>query len=177
MSEKQRVLVAYGSKHGATAEIAEVIGRRLADAGLAVDVMQAGRVRSLEDYEAVVLGSAVYAGRWRADALRLLSRPQLRDRQVWLFSSGPAGEDPADPAAAERFTRPKRVERAAADIGAREHVVFGGKVDEDAGFVRKRMARKIPPELRDRRDWEQIQGWADSIAAALGARQPEHAAS
>ncbi len=67
-------------------------------------------------------------------------------------------------------------ERRASSSG-RLHVLFGGKVDEDAGFIRKRMARKIPPELRDRRDWEQIEGWAGSIAAALGARRPEHAAS
>ncbi len=169
MSDKDRVLVAYGTKHGATAEIAQAIGRTLRAAGLEVDTLSARRVRSLEPYRAVVLGSAVYAGRWRRDALRTLRRPELRDRDVWLFSSGPVGETKGDPEQVERLTKPPRVQRIATDIGAREHVVFGGMVAEDAGFIRKKMARNIPPELRDRRDWEAIEAWGEKIAAALTA--------
>jgi ribosomal protein S30 len=63
--------------------------------------------------------------------MRLLRRPQLKDRDVWLLSSGPVGEHKA-----------RRL---------------GGKVDEDAGSIRRKMARNMPPELRDRRDWEQIE--------------------
>jgi menaquinone-dependent protoporphyrinogen oxidase len=170
MSENDRVLVAYGTKHGGTAEIAEAIGKALRDSGFRVDVHRARRVRSLEPYSAVVLGSAVYAARWRSDAARLLRRSELRSRDVWLFSSGPVGEDQGDPEQRERWTRPKRIQRLAASIGVHEHVVFGGMVAEDAGFIRKRMARKIPPELRDRRDWKEIEAWARSIAATLGGR-------
>jgi len=162
------VLVAYSSKHGATAEIAEAIGIALSSAGLEVDVERAHRVRSLEPYRAVVLGSAVYAGRWRSDAVRLLRRPELRDREVWLFSSGPVGEDKGNSEELERWTKPKAVQEIADGIGVREHVVFGGFVADDAGFIRKKMARNIPPELRDRRDWVEIDTWASSIAAALG---------
>jgi len=167
MSGPDRVLVAYSSKYGATAEIAQAIGTALRVAGLEVDVERARHVRSLDSYRAVVLGSAVYAGRWRGDAFRLLRRPSLKEREVWLFSSGPVGEDTGDPEQRERFTRPPRVQKAAARIGAHEHVVFGGMVAEDAGFIRKKMARRIPPHLRDRRDWQQIESWAQSIAAAL----------
>ena len=164
------MLVAYGTKHGATAEIAEAIGRTLSGAGLTVDVQRARRVRSLEPYRAVVLGSAVYAGRWRPDAMRLLHRPELGARDVWLFSSGPVGEDKGDPEQLERLTKPARVEQIAARIGAHDHVVLGGMVAEDAGFIRKKMARKTAPELRDRRDWREISAWSESIAAALSGR-------
>lgn len=160
------VLVAYGTKYGATAEIAEAIGRALREEGMEVDVLPARKVPSLDGYSAVVLGSAVYAGRWRGDAMRLLKR--LKGGEVWLFSSGPVGEDPEEPAKAERFVRPKAVEAAARRLAAHEHVVFGGKVDVDRGFLRKRMAQGMPEELRDRRDWEAIAGWARGIAAALG---------
>ena len=169
MEATARVLVAYGTRYGATAEIAEAIGRTLQEAGLEVDVRRAGAVRSLEPYRAVVLGSAVYAGRWRWDALRLLRRPELRYRAVWLFSSGPVGEGSAD-AGADRWVRPQRVERLASSIGARDHTVFGGAVDTDAGFMRKRMARNIAAEQRDCRDWERIEAWARAIATALGGR-------
>jgi menaquinone-dependent protoporphyrinogen oxidase len=163
-----RVLVAYGTKHGATAEIAQVIADTLRAAGLQVDVQRARRVRfrSLEPYRAVVLGSAVYSGRWRPDAVRLLRRPQLKAPGVWLFSSGPVGRH-GDPEQLEKWTKPPRVTEIAESIGVREHVVFGGMVAMDAGFIRKKMARNIPPELRDRRDWHQIEAWAESIATAL----------
>jgi menaquinone-dependent protoporphyrinogen oxidase len=167
MTDDARVLVAYGSKYGATAEIAEAIGTALRTAGFAVDVNAARQVRSLEPYRAVVLGSAVYAGRWRRDAMRLLRRPQLREREVWLFSSGPVGEDTGSREQRERFTKPKRVKVLAASIGLREPVVFGGRVADDAGFISKKMARKIPPELRDRRDWGEIEAWAGSITTTL----------
>jgi hypothetical protein len=55
----------------------------------------------------------------------------------------------------------------AADIGAREHVLFGGIVAEDARFIRKKMARKISPELRGLRDGGAIEAWAAAIAATL----------
>ena len=48
-----------------------------------------------------------------------------------------------------------------------EHVVFGGMVAEDVGFIRKKMAWKTPPELRDRRDWGAINAWAQKIAATF----------
>jgi menaquinone-dependent protoporphyrinogen oxidase len=168
MSDHDRVLVAYGSKHHATAEIAEAIAEGLRSAGLQVDVRSAGPVGSLKPYRAVVLGSAVYAARWRPEALRLLRRPELRDRDVWLFSSGPIGEDRGDPERLAHMTKPAAVERIASEIGAHEHVVFGGMVADDAGFIRKKMARQIPPDLRDRRDWAEIKAWADTIAVALG---------
>lgn len=91
-----RVLVGYASKYGSTAEIAEAIGKTLRAAGLDVDVQRAGDVHSLDPYRAVVLGSAVYTARWRRDAVRLLARRRdLARREVWLFSSGPVGEDRA----------------------------------------------------------------------------------
>ncbi|HYB29691.1 MAG TPA: flavodoxin domain-containing protein [Solirubrobacteraceae bacterium] len=167
MGDSDRVLVAFGTKHGGTAEIAQAIAKTLQAAGLEVDVRHARNVRSLEPYRAVVLGSAVYVGRWRGDALRLLRRADLKDRDVWLFSSGPVGEDQGDPEQLERWTKPEQVEQLAAAIGVREHVVFGGVLADDAGFIRKKMARNTPPELRDRRDWQEIEAWARSIAAAL----------
>ncbi len=172
MSDRDRVLVAYGTRYGATAEIAEAIGKALTAAGYAVDVQRARRVRSLQPYRAVVLGSAVYAGRWRPDALRLLRRPQLRDCEVWLFSSGPVGEDKGAPEQLERWTKPPRVQQIADSVGVREHVVFGGRVADDAGFIRKKMARNIAPELRDRRDWVRIAAWSSSIVAALNGPHP-----
>ena len=167
----ERVLVAYGSKFGSTAEIAQAIGTTLRVAGLEVDVKRAREVRSLEPYRAVVLGSAVYMARWRRDAMRLLRRRRedLAQREVWVFSSGPVGEEKGEPdEKQERWTKPKRVQWLATEISAHKHVVFGGCVSEDVGgFLRKNMAKNTPPEFRDRRDWTAIEAWAKRIADSL----------
>lgn len=85
--EQAGVLVAYGTKYGSAAQIAEAIGRTLADARLEVDVRRAREVDAIEPYAATVIGSAVYMRRWRRDAARLLRRHrrELAERPVWLF--------------------------------------------------------------------------------------------
>jgi menaquinone-dependent protoporphyrinogen oxidase len=110
-----RILVSVASKHGSTAEIGEWIAAELRAEGLDVDVAPPPEVTALDQYRAVVLGSAVYAGRWRDEAKDLVGRhgPALAASDVWLFSSGPVGEplkpedDPAD--AAPCWRRPVRV--------------------------------------------------------------------
>jgi menaquinone-dependent protoporphyrinogen oxidase len=140
-------------------------------AGLEVDLTRARDPRSPEPDRAAVLGSAVYMERWRQDAMRPLRRRrrELAQREVWLFSSGPVGEDKGEPdGQPERRTKPKRVEQLPAEINAHEHVVFGGRVYEVAGgFLRRKMAQNTPPGFRDRRDWDAIEGWTQKIAAEL----------
>ena len=159
------VLVAHASKHGATAEIAEAIAETLRASGLDVDCREAGDVTSLDDYDAVVLGSAVYLRRWRGGAKRFLRRHSgaLAARPFWIFSSGPVGE-PTEEETMSKWLEPPRVIRRAEELGVREHVVLGGRVPPGSS-----MAKSIPAEFQDRRDWEEIRAWARSIAAQLAA--------
>ena len=66
-----RVLVVAASKHGSTAEIATALGEALARRGITTAVADAEKVADIEDHDAFVLGSAVYAGRWRKAARSL----------------------------------------------------------------------------------------------------------
>lgn len=162
-----KVLVAHSSKRGGTAGIAEAIADEFDRRGLEVECVDVGAVDNLGDYDAVVLGSGVYAKRWRREAKRFLRvhRKRLRSMPFWIFSSGPVG-DPAkdDP----KWSEPPRVIARAEKLGVREHVVFGGCVPaEPHGFVEKAMVENTPPEYRDRRDWDQIRAWAAKIAAEL----------
>ena len=85
---------------------------------------------------------------------------------MWLFSSGPVGEQKPG-ANAERWTVPKLVRKIAPKIGAHEHVVFGGRVPaEPSNFLERAMARDTPEEFRDLRDWDEIRQWAHGIAMA-----------
>ena len=164
----ERLLVTYASKNGSTAEIADAIAYELRLAGLDVDLAKVADVEDLEPYRIVVLGSAVYMARWRPEARRFLKRhaEELAERDVWLFSSGPVGEQKPDEDP-ERWTVPKLVKQLGPKIGIREHVVFGGRVPaEPHNFVERAMAKDTPESTRDLRDWLEIRAWARKIATA-----------
>jgi len=162
----RKVLVAYATKMGATAGIAEAIGAELERGGHQVDVREVSKVGSIEEYDAVILGSALYVRRWRPEAVRFLRKhvDELRERQVWLFHSGPVGPDKDQP---EKM--PGKVERLAHRIGATPAMTFAGSLDPATakGFLAKRLARS---ELGgDSRDWDQIKAWASDVSAAIHA--------
>jgi len=168
------VLVAYASKHASTAEIAERIAAAMRDVGCDAQARPASEVRDVSEYGAVVLGSAVYAKRWQRDARSFARRhaDALREMPVWLFSSGPFGAVEEHPTA----PTPPVAERLARQLGAREHVMFGGRVPTDPGnFVERAMLKNTPPERRDARDWPAIEAWARGVAEQVAAGEPAHA--
>ena len=161
------VLVAYASKRGSTAEIAETIAATLRREGLGVCLERCEDVRSLDGYDAVVLGSAVYMKRWRGDARNFLKkhRKSLRQMPFWVFSSGPVG-DPAEDN--PDWNEPPKLIDKIEELGGKDHTVFGGCLPtEPKGFMEKAMVQGVPSEYRDRRDWTQIRDWAHQIASQL----------
>ena len=166
-----RVLVAHASKRGSTAQIADAIADTLRESGLEVDCRDAGEVAALDPYDAVVLGSAVYMKRWRGDARHFLRRhaKELAKRPFWVFSSGPVGA-PGDDQTPADWTEPPKIVDQVERLGARDHVVFGGRMPTDARLPGMRAwIEGTPPEYRDIRDWDEIRAWAARIASELGA--------
>jgi menaquinone-dependent protoporphyrinogen oxidase len=165
------VLVAYGTKYGATAEIAEKIGQVLEKSGLQADVLPADQVSDPAAYQAVVLGSAVYIGRWRREVVKFIKTNEgvLMGQAVWLFSSGPTGEgDPVELVQGWRF--PGSLQPVVDRIEPRDIAVFHGAVDvSKLSFLEKWMLRNVQSPIGDFRDWEAITSWAEDIAASLQA--------
>jgi menaquinone-dependent protoporphyrinogen oxidase len=121
-------------------------------------------VTRLDPYDAVVLGSAVYMGRWLPEAADFAERHRsaLRDRQVWLFSSGPLGDPPIPAGQAAQL--PPLIER----LGAQEHRTFAGALrDEGLGLKEHLIVKVVKAPYGDFRDWAAIDSWADEIAHAL----------
>jgi menaquinone-dependent protoporphyrinogen oxidase len=163
------VLVAAASLHGATGEIAQEIGQVLSRQGFAVTVMPPGEVEAIDDYDAVIIGSAVYVGHWLDPAKDFVHRfrTALADRPVWLFSSGPVG-DPSGKLAQAMGKDPADLPVLLDATHAREHRMFAGKLDPKHLSVPQRASLLVFRGLKgDFRDWADIRQWADSIARQL----------
>jgi menaquinone-dependent protoporphyrinogen oxidase len=167
-----RVLVVVASRHGSTREIAAALTRWLPEgpdgrtAGLSAVLAPVDAAPDPSPFDAVVLGSAVYAGRWM-DAAREYATahaPALRSRPVWLFSSGPIGPPPRPDDV------PHDVPPLVGLLAARGHRVFAGRLDPEVLSVGERaMTRAMRAPVGDFREWDAVRGWADELAAAIAA--------
>lgn len=157
------ILVAYGSKRGGTAGLADMVADALREEGFSVDVAPAGTVGRVEGYDAVIVGGALYAMRWHREARRFVQRhaAALRSCPTYLFSSGPL-----DDSAAHKEIPPVRGVRVLMDqVGARGHVTFGGRLAPDArGFPARAMAKK---NAGDWRDPVHVHRWVAEVVADL----------
>lgn len=159
-----KALVTAGSKHGATSEIANRIAMKLTASGCDTVVSSPDDVESTSGFDAVVLGSAVYAGRWTKDARQLVKRISRNGDlpPVWLFSSGPIGDQPLP------TEEPVDVEEILAATAAVEHRIFAGKVDRaKLTFPERAILLAVRAEEGDFRDWNAIDAWAGTIADRL----------
>jgi len=156
-----RILVAFASRNGGTGQIAEWISDELQRAGLSVDLRDVRLVESIDEYDTVVLGSAVYMRRWQRAARAFLRHHvgTLTQRQVWLFSSGPV--DPGTVVPNDDI--PLGLGRLAARVNAHQHITFGGRLELDAAdWSARTLARR--GMAGDFRDETAVRNWATTIA-------------
>jgi menaquinone-dependent protoporphyrinogen oxidase len=166
-----KAIVVYASKYGSTKGIADFIAEKLRQQGMQADVRPVDAVHNLEDYEAIVVGSAVYMTHWLKEAMEFVQRNRtvLANRPVWLFSSGPLSTDVSvnDPK-----LEPKEIAELRETINPRDHRIFSGVLDPSKLAFAHQMMRKLPaaraafPE-GDFRNWNDIEAWAGSIAQEL----------
>jgi menaquinone-dependent protoporphyrinogen oxidase len=177
-----KVLVAYASKYGSTKGIADFIGEKLRQEGAEADVQEVGAVRKIADYDAFVIGSAVYMFHWLKEARQFVSKNSalLANHPVWLFSSGPVGTQSKDAKGRDvlEVSGPEELDELRALVKPRGHRVFFGALDGSrlTGIMglgyrmarRSKSARDEMPE-GDFRDWKDIEAWTALIAQELKA--------
>jgi menaquinone-dependent protoporphyrinogen oxidase len=155
MNASTHLLLAYATKHGSTQEVAESIAETLAASGHEVDVRAAADVRDLGGYDGVILGGALYMGRWHGDAIGFLERHRhaLATVPIAVFAMGPHTLADADVAGSRA-----QLDRALAkvpDVSPSAVAIFGGVVDPTTlRFPLSRM------HASDARDWQAIAAWA-----------------
>jgi menaquinone-dependent protoporphyrinogen oxidase len=159
-----KVLVAVASKHGATLEIGQVIEASIRSSGLDVELMRIEDVAGLSPYDAVVIGSGVFAGHWLRPAREFVEvhEGELKEKPVWLFSSGPVGDPP------KPLENPAEVAGFVKRLGARGHRLFPGRIEgSDLGISEKALVALVRAPDGDFRPWSEISTWSESIAAQL----------
>jgi menaquinone-dependent protoporphyrinogen oxidase len=163
MPEDIRVLVTYASKHGTTLGIATKIADVLQSSGFSVDLEPVSDVRDVSCYHTVVLGTGVYIGHWLGEAVKFTTahKDLLAQRNVWIFLSGPTGDDPVTD---DTWKPSRRLLRLIRHIAPRTIQVFKGAVrPEDLGRIERWLVRNVGAATGDYRDWPAIEAWAQEI--------------
>jgi menaquinone-dependent protoporphyrinogen oxidase len=149
--------------------VADGVRQGLAGAGEVV-LRRCAEVTTVDDVDAVVLGSGVYFGHWLEGARELLLRCAigLWERPVWIFSSGPLGS-PAHP---DRLLHVEdvllQVDEVQRLTAAREHRVFGGRLDPALLDLPERaVVTALGGHTGDHRDLDAARVWGRGIAAAV----------
>lgn len=167
------ILVAYASQHGSTQGIAQGVAQALRDAGREAVALPIHEVTDPGQYDAFVIGSAAYAWHWMREATQFVrhNRQLLSERPVWLFSSGPLGDQPTDAQGRDLrvVSEPREISEFNVLIKPKDHHVFFGALDFSKLGPTQRWIRWLPAARKaipegDFRDWEEVTGWATSIA-------------
>ena len=165
----KNVLVAYSSKHGATKEIGERIGKKLEENSFKVDVLPVNKVSNLSDYGAVLIGSGVYIGQWIKDAVKFVQVNEgvLKNMPVWIFSSGPTGEGDASELV-QGWKLPRSIQESVDQIQPKGVIVFHGAIDDEKlSWLERWMIGRVGAAKGDFRDWDSIDQWAGNVAGQL----------
>ena len=160
-----RILVTYATRSGSTAEVAAAIGGVLDARGFSVDVRPIMDAPTLDDYAAVVIGSAVRTGSWLPEAVAFVeaNRLVLNRVPVALFTVHVhnTGDDPASIARRRAYLYEVRPL-----INIVGEVFFSGKIDRTKlSTLERLMVRAVKAPIGDFREWDKIRGWAETVLA------------
>ena len=167
---KRRVLVAYATWAGSTAGVAERIAEVINRSGLAAEAKRAREVKDTAAYDAVVLGTAVHAGKLHPDALKFLDRNkaalEAKPLAAFVVCLAMKDGDEKGRATAATYLDPLRLRVKPVSEG----LFAGAYAPEKLGFVVRQIMRMIKAPPGDFRKWDEIEAWAVSLAPLFAAR-------
>ncbi len=162
-----RILVAYATKKGSTAEIAEAVGKELQSVGHEVTVKELHEVMALEKYDGIVLGSPVYMGKMiEIGKFVKRFREKLATKPVAMFAVGTAPISKNQKQIEDETNLPSQSITPQNPVST---ALFAGKVDpEKFNFIMRKMVAADPSIVGDFRDWEAIAAWARELPGKMG---------
>src|SRR4030042_4569873 len=165
----KKILVAYPSQYGSTGGVAEAIGKELCSKGAKADVCLMRNVKNLSSYQGVVVGSAIFRGKWMSEAINfvkanaeVMSRIPVAYFMVCLTMRQPTEENRRK---ALSFLDP--VLQTIPQVQPVDIEPFAGALHYNnlSGLNKIIMQSKGSPE-GDFRDWETIRAWAGGPVSA-----------
>jgi len=159
----KRVLITYASKYGSTGGVADAIGKELCGKGLAADVALIGNAGDLGLYQGVVVGSAIYMGKWMPEATDFVkkNRDILRRMPVAYFLVCITLSQPTEKNRAEALSYMEPIMRAVPEIRPLGIGTFAGALDYNKlSWLNKRILKAKGAPEGDFRDWNSIRTWA-----------------
>ncbi len=166
---KKKILITYASKHGGTREIAERISEQFPAGQFDITLQPVESGTSPGDFDAVILGVALYMGQWRRRAVKYLKShiQVLADKDTWIFLSGPTGEGDPDTMLEGRKV-PGKLNPLVEKIRPREVKTFHGALfPERMGGMEKWIIKKVNAPVGDFRIWKDIETWGKNVATTL----------
>lgn len=170
-----RTLIAYASRAGSTAEVAEAIGDVLRERGIDVDVRAVKEVADVGGYDSLVLGSAIWAGQPLPEMRRFAAdhRDDMAGIPVAYFILCDTLREytPANRQVALGYIASLRKIHEPVSVG-----MFAGrrdfsKVHPLISWVLRHLFGLVEGDFRD---WEQIRGWAATVAGHVVQAGPRH---
>jgi menaquinone-dependent protoporphyrinogen oxidase len=165
---KEKILVTYASRTGATAGVAEAIGKTLAESGVQVEVLPVQAVKDLVPYRAVVVGSAIQSGKWLPEAMEFVETNQsalirLPCAAFLVCMTLAIGRGKYRQEVAAWMGPVRQLVRPASE-GLFTGVLDISKVPSLSDRLKFRMSvvMGVWPE-GDQRDWEAIRNWASGL--------------
>jgi len=167
---KRKVLVAYGTRAGSTASVAERVAEVLNRNGFAAEAARAKEVRDVAHCDAVVLGSSVRAGKLHPDVLKFLDKNKaaLAAKPFAAFVVCLAMKDSDEKG---RTTAAAYLEPVRAQVKPVSEGLFAGAYDpQKLDFVGRQIMKMIKAPPGDFRKWDEIEAWASSLVPLFGGR-------
>jgi menaquinone-dependent protoporphyrinogen oxidase len=168
----EKVIIGYASKHGYTAEAANVIGDALREKGLKVDVKPVEEIKDIKEYEFVVLGTAVKGEKVLPAAEDFMERfrADLREKPAAYFALSMLMAEPSEEnkKRVAAVMNGLRYESRPWDLG-----LFPGVRDpENLPVVLKWSLKKTKGMVGDFRDIKGMKVWAERLAKKIVEGKP-----
>ena len=162
-----RILVAYATRNGSTAEIAQVIGRELVATGHTADITEIKTVSTLTGYTAIVIGGPLYMGSVDSAVGKFVekNREHLLKLPVAAFVVGLAPKNPDSGAVETAMTA---LRKSLGPVTPVSSVLFAGKLDpKKLSFIQRKMTELVKSPIGDFRDWDAIAAWARELTEIM----------
>jgi menaquinone-dependent protoporphyrinogen oxidase len=168
---KRNVLVTYASKYGSTGGVADAIAKELCARGVTADVARTKNAPNIGSYQAVVVGTAIYMGKWMAEAMDFVTenREALSRVPVAYFLVCMNLAEPTEKKLAEVATYTDPILKAVPEVKPFAVGTFAGAMDyNNVNWAMKMILKSKGGTEGDFRDWNAIRAWArDPLGAKI----------